>query len=420
MVGAALVAAVLPPAKFTVVWAAGNYPAVATSDAPVGYWRLDEASGTAAADSSSGHANPLSYLGGFTLLTAGAINGDQDPAVALNGTSGTVTATKATTTGTTNWSLEAWLNPSTLPQAGVIAYDGQIGSNGYGFAVGATTGSSLTSGSHLIGILGSVTMFDSGFNFSAPNTWYHIVMTRDTSKVTLYANAVAQATTSTQTPVAPSAFGNWVSVSPSSPPSTRFEPAMGWDAGHNKVVLFGGKSSSGTAIQETWTWDGTSWVKLTPATQPSARWGAKLVYDTALGKMVLFGGTTGSKSQQDTWTWDGTNWASVTTTTTPSKRLEYGLVYDATNSVVVMFGGTTGSAALQDTYTFNGTNWTAKSPAAKPPIRSGVAMTYSSASNNTVLFGGVSGTTYNAETWVWDGTNWTLKSPVGPTLSLAA
>jgi RHS repeat-associated protein len=464
LLGAAIGAAVLPPAKFTIVWAAGNYPVVVSSDLPVGYWRLDETSGTTAADSSSGHANPLTYQGGFTLLTQpGAISGDADPAVSLNGTTGAVTATKATTTGTTNWSLEAWLNPSTLPQAGVVAYDGQIGTNGYGFAVGATNGSSLTSGSHLIGILGSVTMFDSGFNFSAPNTWYHVVMTRDTSKVTLYANAVAQATTSTQAPVAPgarfslgsgftstpaqtnpfagsideaasynallsparilahytegaavqSAFGNWVSVTPSNPPSARFEPAMGWDAGHNKVVLFGGKSSSGSAIQETWTWDGTTWTKLTPATQPSARWGANIVYDTALGKMVLFGGTTGSHSQQDTWTWDGTTWASVTTSTKPSARLEYGLAYDPANSVVVMFGGTTGSAALQDTYTFNGTNWTAKTPAAKPSIRSGVAMTYSASANNTVLFGGVSGTSYNAETWVWDGTNWTQKAPTG-------
>lgn len=463
-VAAALLAALLPLTPIDVVWAAGNYPVVAASDVPIGYWRLNESSGTSAADSSSAHANPLTYQGGFTLVyQPGAISGDADPGVALNGSNGAVTATKATTTGTTNWSLEAWLNPSTLPQAGVVAYDGQLGTNGYGFAVGATNGSSLSSGSHLIGIIGSVTMFDSGFNFSAPNTWYHVVMTRDTSKVTLYANAVAQPTTSTLSPVAPgarfslgsgftstsvqmnpfagrideaasyngllspgrilahytegaaaqSAFGSWTTASPSTPPSARFEPAMGWDAANNKVVLFGGKSSTGTAIQETWTWDGTTWTKLTPATQPSARWGAKLVYDTAIGKMVLFGGRTSAAAQQDTWTWNGTTWTSVTTSTKPAARLEYGLAYDAARSVVVMFGGTTGSAALQDTYTFNGTNWTLKAPAVKPSIRSQVAMTYNTATNNTVLFGGVNGSTYSAETWTWDGTNWTLKTPAG-------
>ena len=462
LVVASLLAALLPLTKVSVVWAAGNYAVVATSDVPVGYWRLDESSGTSAADSSAGHANPLAYQGGYTLLTQpGAISGDPDPAVALNGSTGAVTATKAATIGTTNWSLEAWLKPSTLPQAGVVAYNGQIGSNGYGFAVGATTGSSLTSGSHLIGILGSVTMFDSGFNFGSPNTWYHVVMTRDSSKTTLYANSVPQATTSTLAPVAAgarfslgsgftstpaqmfpfagsideaasynallspgriqahytegaaaqSSFGNWMSVTPSNPPSTRFEPAMGWDAGHNKVVLFGGKNSAGSAIRETWTWDGTTWTKLTPTTQPSARWGAQLVYDSALSKMVLFGGTTGTQAQSDTWTWDGTNWASVTTSVKPSARLEYGLAYDAAHSVVVLFGGTTGSAALQDTFTFNGTNWTGLSPTTKPSIRSRMAMTYNTATSNTLMVGGVNGTTYNGETWTWDGTNWSQKSP---------
>ena len=83
---ALLCSSILPPMQFHMVWAAGNYPAVVGSDMPVGYWRLDETSGTAAADSSAGHANPLTYLGGFTLATQpGAINGDGDPGVALNG-----------------------------------------------------------------------------------------------------------------------------------------------------------------------------------------------------------------------------------------------------------------------------------------------------------------------------------------------
>lgn len=461
VVAAALLAALLPIAKVNVVWAAGNYTAVTASDLPLAYWRLDDSSGTTAADS-SGHTNTLTYQGGYTLAAQpGAINGDPDPGVALDGSSGTVTSTRATPTATTNWSLEAWVNPSTLPQAGVIAYDGQIGTNGYGFAIGATTGSSLTSGSHLIGIVGSVGMFDSGFNFSSSNTWYHVVMTRDTATIKLYANGLPQVTMSTLAPVAPgarfslgsgftsaavqmfplagsideaaaystllgparvlahytegaaaqSAFGNWVALSPNTVPSARFEPAMGWDAAHSKIVMFGGKNSAGSGIQETWTFDGSNWTKLTLGTQPTARWGAQLVYDNALGKMVLFGGKAGSTLKQDTWTWDGSAWASVATNTKPAARLEYGLAYDAGHSVVVMFGGSTGSAALQDTYTFNGTDWTNPGPTHKPSIRSQLAMTYDTATNTVVLFGGVSGTTYNAETWSWNGTDWTQKAP---------
>src|SRR5260221_539662 len=441
------------------VLAAGNYGSAVAADLPVGYWRLDEASGTTAADFSGTHTNPLTYAGGYTLATnPGAISGDADSAIALNGTTGAVTAAKTPTAVTTNWSLEAWVNPSTLPQAGMVAYNGQENLNGYGFAIGT---SALASGSHLIGVVGGVGTFDSGYSIAAPITWYHVFMTRDTTTIRLYVNGVVQGTTSTLVPVAPGArfslgaaytstptqvyplsgsvdegasyntllsagriqahfieggsatsgYGNWVTSSPAGPPTTRFEPAMGWDAGHSKVVLFGGKNSSGTAIQETWTWDGTTWTKLTPATQPPARWGSQLVYDTALAKMVLFGGKSGTTALQDTWTWDGTTWASVTAATKPSARLEYGLSYDAANSVVVLFGGTTRSAALPDTYTFQGTNWTLKAPSAKPSIRSGVAMAYDDSTSNTVLSGGVSGSTYSAETWTWDGTNWTLKSP---------
>src|SRR5437879_396006 len=62
---ASLLTALLPVTQLTVVWAAGNYAVVTASDLPIGYWRLDETSGTTAADSSSGHANPLTYQGGY-------------------------------------------------------------------------------------------------------------------------------------------------------------------------------------------------------------------------------------------------------------------------------------------------------------------------------------------------------------------
>ena len=54
----------------------------------VSYWRLGESSGTSACDSYG--ANTGTYQGGFTLGAAGAIAGDPDTAVTLDGSSGTV------------------------------------------------------------------------------------------------------------------------------------------------------------------------------------------------------------------------------------------------------------------------------------------------------------------------------------------
>src|SRR5579864_3854583 len=69
--------------------AAGNYPAVIAADAPKGYWRLDETSGTTANDS-SGKGNALTYGGIYTLGVPGAIAGDPDTAVQFTGTGGVI------------------------------------------------------------------------------------------------------------------------------------------------------------------------------------------------------------------------------------------------------------------------------------------------------------------------------------------
>ena len=57
---------------------ATSYVSVIGSDAPAGYWRLGEASGTTLTDS-SGHANNGTYLGGVTLGQPGALVGDRTP-----------------------------------------------------------------------------------------------------------------------------------------------------------------------------------------------------------------------------------------------------------------------------------------------------------------------------------------------------
>jgi Concanavalin A-like lectin/glucanases superfamily len=75
----------------------------------VGYWRLGESSGTVACDSTANYDNGT-YLGGVTLGTTGAIAGDPDTAVTLNGSSGQVSVPAA---GPLNvgddFTVEAWV-----------------------------------------------------------------------------------------------------------------------------------------------------------------------------------------------------------------------------------------------------------------------------------------------------------------------
>jgi len=108
--------------------AATGYPAEVLADDPLAYWRLDELTGTTAADS-SGHGNDATYQGGFTLGAPGAIGGDGDTAVTLDGVSAFVSAgDRFAFAGLAQFSVEAWV--SAQPQstyAGVVSRNDAIG-----------------------------------------------------------------------------------------------------------------------------------------------------------------------------------------------------------------------------------------------------------------------------------------------------
>lgn len=72
---------------FTPGTATSAYATAVLADGPTAYYRLDEASGAVAGDS-SGNAHDGTYVGGVTLGTAGSLSGDADTAVTLDGSSG--------------------------------------------------------------------------------------------------------------------------------------------------------------------------------------------------------------------------------------------------------------------------------------------------------------------------------------------
>ncbi len=108
---------------------ATGYPAQVLADAPLAYWRFDEASGKKTAVDSSGHGNDATYQGGITLGAPGALAGDSDTAATFDGTSGFVTAGNLFAfSGQTAFSLEAWV--SVQPQSsyvGVITRNDAVG-----------------------------------------------------------------------------------------------------------------------------------------------------------------------------------------------------------------------------------------------------------------------------------------------------
>jgi hypothetical protein len=98
-----------------------GYRGAVLADTPVSYWRLGEASGTAAADERG--ANPGTYVNSPTLGVASLLSSDTaNKAVTFDGTNDQVkVADSASLRFTGPFSLEAWIKPTSLPAAGSFA-----------------------------------------------------------------------------------------------------------------------------------------------------------------------------------------------------------------------------------------------------------------------------------------------------------
>jgi len=205
-----------------------------------------------------------------------------------------------------------------------------------------------------------------------------------------------------------------------STPSAREGHAMAFDSVRNRTVLFGGWNST-NAFADTWEWNGSTWVNVTPAgapgSSPPARQGHSLTFDSARGRTVLVGGrgATGTLLD-DTWEWNGTTWTNVTPASTkPSARAFHAAAYDATRGRTVLFGGVdAGSTRLSDTWEFNGATatWSLMTSATTPPARSAHAMAFDSSRKKTVMFAGTGTAGERSDTWEWNGTTWSSMTSI--------
>jgi len=212
----------------------------------------------------------------------------------------------------------------------------------------------------------------------------------------------------------------WTQLFPATSPAPRQGPGMAFDAAAGNVVLFGGVTSSGSYLNDTWTWDGTTWTEQFPPVSPPGRQfdTQGMAYDASTQRVLLFGGLDGPpgnyKPFGDTWTWDGLarTWTRNLPASSPSPRRAM-MSADA-GGTVILFGGDDGVATYyNDTWIWDGSNWTEQSPASAPSARGLSTMAYDAGLGSVVLFGGSDGAGgQDNETWLWNGTNWYQVRPV--------
>jgi hypothetical protein len=205
----------------------------------------------------------------------------------------------------------------------------------------------------------------------------------------------------------------WTQRTPLVSPSARYNHAMAYDEARQRVVLFGGAFGLGAGVlADTWEWNGVGWTPRSTSGQPLARKFHAMAYDAGRQRVVLFGGNIGLFSAfPDTWEWDGAAWTEIPA---PAPgRDEHAMAWAGGLQGTLVFGGRTTQPQVTDvadTRFWNGTAWTpvATPPSPSPQPRSRHALAWHAATGQVLLFGGC--TTQGAfqsqwgDTWVFTGT----------------
>ena len=175
-----------PPVDVT---PADAYGASVYGDQPLGYWRLDEAPGTAAAADTSGNGVTATYSGGLTAAQPGAL-GSTGTAVAFGGSDGLLAADAATGSPTA-YSTELWFNTTTNQGGKLIGFGDQASgwSGAYDKHVYMTDNGRLVFGVYNGGF--DIVTTPSAYNDGA---WHHVVATQGPAGMALYVDDVVVGT----------------------------------------------------------------------------------------------------------------------------------------------------------------------------------------------------------------------------------
>ncbi len=152
-------------------------------------------------DASGYRNNPITN----TATLAPDRNGNPDSAYFFDGSQNMLFGS-VPLTNVNNWTVAAWLNPSTLSQNGeAVVIGSDNGSTGNGYELGISGGSN-TLGQKLSCVLNGTNWVDSGYSFPATNEWHHVVMVRVSGVIQFYVDGVRTLNTTNRGPTLPTAF----------------------------------------------------------------------------------------------------------------------------------------------------------------------------------------------------------------------
>src|SRR5262245_4023813 len=174
-----------------------SYRSEILADSPTSYWRLGEASGTAAADTTGPNAG--TYTGGVTLGQPGAVVGDTNTSASFDGVDDYVAVPDAPSLDFTSAvTVALW-----VPRTKNAAYQVVFGKPGNGqskfehYAIWFNTSNGIQS------YFGNGTTFVSVSSAALDTSWHHVVATYDNATARLYIDGTLRGSASSTVQLTP-------------------------------------------------------------------------------------------------------------------------------------------------------------------------------------------------------------------------
>jgi hypothetical protein len=235
----------------------------------------------------------------------------------------------------------------------------------------------------------------------------------------------------------PGSVPSWIQLHPiAGPPAPRgpgANGAVGYDVAHNRLLFFGGVTTDGVSLNDTWVLlnaDGTTgtpqWVQLATVNTPAPHKGQAGAYDASTNRLMVYGGCLGQCTPLDDSVYVLTHanglggiptWQQLHPTGgPPPSRTSFTAVYDSASNRLIIFGGEdTLGTRYNDTWVLTHANGLGGTPAwihltpsdEPPPARKFHAAVYLAATNQMLVYGGDS----RASFWLND--LWVLSNANG-------
>jgi hypothetical protein len=223
-------------------------------------------------------------------------------------------------------------------------------------------------------------------------------------------------------------YDGWTRVSTSgTPPAGRLGHAAIYDAGHDRMVVFGG-ITAGNETNDLWQLDLATgaWQELSPSgTPPGPRVFVTAVYHPDRHSMLVLDGKYGSDGIDDLWELDldSLAWHKIQVQGThPAGRWSYGLVLDRDSNALIVFAGQAGNSLVNELWKLDlepgNEAWTELNPSGDvPDVRANCACCWVPEQRTFCMFAGF---TYPIFTFLNDlytldltSLTWTRLNPTG-------